>query len=81
MTRCSNNDYVTIEVAGGPPATTVTVLVGGAAYDRIQLDAAGAGSLQVPSAPGEPWLEIAVEEQVLLTGRVPAAPAQLGGTP
>ena len=72
VTHADTNDYVTVEIAGGPPRTTATVLVAGTVGDRVRLDGCGTGRVHLPAATTGLAIEIAVEDRVLLTGRLPA---------
>ena len=75
MTRSNSDDYVTVEIAGGPPWTTATVLVAGAPCGSVRLDGCGTGSVQVAATSHDSCIDIAVEDRVLLTGQLPAAPS------
>lgn len=77
MTHAATNDYVTVEIVGGPPATTATVVVGGLSHG-IRLDACGSGSGRVPASAADTSVEITIEDRVVLAGRVPAAPTTAG---
>jgi hypothetical protein len=79
MTRSNFNDYVTLDIAGGPPGQTATVLVGGTVCQRVVLDGWGTGSVRVTATSSDPYVEITVEDTVLLTGRLPARPSFVGG--
>ena len=80
LTRAGTSNYVTVDIAGGPPRVTATLIVGGVACGRVRLDGCGAGSVRVPAAPDNPVVEIAVENQVVLIGQFPAAPESRGPT-
>lgn len=73
MTRSDFSEHVTVEITGGPPGTTVMVLVSGTPSKRVHLDGCGVGSVQVALTSGDSCVEIASGERVLLTGRLPAA--------
>jgi hypothetical protein len=74
MTCTDAYNYVTLEIVGGPPHVTATVRVGGAVCQSVSLDGCGTGSVRVKAAPSNPTVEIAIENLVLLTGHLPAAP-------
>ncbi len=81
MTRTDSNDYITLEIAGGPPHVMATVFVGGAVCQHIALNGCGTGSARVTTTSTNPRVEIAIEDLVLLTGRLPLAPSILRSGP
>lgn len=81
MTRSGADGHVTVEIAGGPPRRLARVFIDGTVRERVVLDGCGTASVDVATAVTDCHLEIAVEDDVLLAGRVPACPDDSGDGP
>ena len=81
MTRWGPGDDVTVQIHGGPPHKTAVVTVGDTIRRTIRLNGCGAGSTRLVGIVGGACVEIAVDNHVLLTGRLAAAPSVAGDQP
>lgn len=72
MVRTEPEDRLTVEIAGGPPSALAMIWVAGAIWHRLQLDACGIGRVEMSDANVSGRVEVTVDDQVLLTGHLPA---------
>lgn len=71
VTRLEERQTVTLEITGGLPFSTATVLVGGSVAGHLRLDGCGSGQVDVRTPCGADRIDIAIDERVLLSGRLP----------
>ncbi len=75
ITRVAANEMVTIEIVGGCPGSTATVLIGGTRSGEVRLDTWGTGRVHVVASQEDEQIDVIIGDRVLLSGRVPDVPA------
>ncbi len=81
LTRSGPDDEVIVRIHGGPPHKTAVVAVDGAIPRGIRLNGCGAGWTRLAEVDGSPRVQVAVDDDVLLTGRLFARPNRSGVRP
>ena len=76
MWRWDANDFVTVEVAGGPPGLVAAVYLDGDHWGTVCLNGFGSGSIALPTSPTHTQIEVVAERLVLLSGHIPASTVQ-----
>ncbi len=71
VTHVGADEFVTVEVKGGPPGSVAHVSVGQPATCELTLDDAGDGAIQLRAQAMPARIEVWIGGRVLLTGSVP----------
>lgn len=77
MSRLAD-DYVVVEIVGGPPREDLTVALGALPDRPLRLDCLGSGVLRLPttSIGMVETIEVRLNNEMLLSGNLPSEPSR-----